>query len=42
MMGLKILSVSSSVENSAKSLPVRRTGDLYYLPALAKSCLPTH
>ena len=36
------LRVSVSVENSAKSLPVRRTGDLRYLPALAKSCLPTH
>ncbi len=32
----------TSVENSAKSLPVRRTGDLYYLSALAKSCPPTH
>ena len=32
----------SSVENSAKSLPVCRTGDLYYLPTLPKSCPPTH
>ncbi len=34
--------VLNSVENSSKSLPVYRTGDLYYLPALPKSCPSTH